>query len=181
MAAPAIIEHQLADLVQTVNKADTTTSLAASVNPSVFGQPIYSPRRSLRWPRAPARPPHGRLQGWRHGAATNCAQCRPGRFHQRRARSRLTHYYSRLQCSSSFNGSDDSASPLTQTVKQGHYHHHGCRFGQPIGLGQAVTFTATVNAVSPGTGTRTGTVQFKLDGSDFGAPVSLSGVAPPVG
>ncbi len=41
--------------------------------------------------------------------------------------------------------------------------------------GQAVTFTATVAAVSPGAGTPTGTVQFKTNGVNFGSAVTLSG------
>jgi RHS repeat-associated protein len=41
--------------------------------------------------------------------------------------------------------------------------------------GQAVTFTATVSAVTPGAGTPTGSVQFVVDGGNFGAPVVLSG------
>ena len=48
----------------------------------------------------------------------------------------------------------------------------------PSVYGQAVSFTATVAAVSPGTGTPAGTVQFNLDGSAFGSPVTLvSGTA----
>jgi hypothetical protein len=42
-------------------------------------------------------------------------------------------------------------------------------------LGQAVTFTATVKASAPGTSTPTGTVQFQIDGSNYGNPVTLSG------
>jgi hypothetical protein len=41
--------------------------------------------------------------------------------------------------------------------------------------GQAVTFTATVSANLPGFGTPTGSVQFQVDGSSFGAPVTLVG------
>jgi hypothetical protein len=45
-------------------------------------------------------------------------------------------------------------------------------------FGQSVTFTATVSVVSPGTGTPTGTVQFKDNGSNLGAPVTLvNGIA----
>jgi hypothetical protein len=40
--------------------------------------------------------------------------------------------------------------------------------------GQSITFTATVNPVVPGSGTPTGTVQFKIDGSPSGSPVALS-------
>ena len=47
----------------------------------------------------------------------------------------------------------------------------------PSLIGQSVTFTATVATVAPGGGTPTGSVQFKLDGSNFGAGVSLSGGA----
>ena len=45
----------------------------------------------------------------------------------------------------------------------------------PAAAGQAVTFTATVNAAAPGAGTPSGTVQFRIDGADFGDPVALAG------
>src|SRR4029078_5888633 len=41
--------------------------------------------------------------------------------------------------------------------------------------GQAVTFTATIAATSPGAGTPTGTVQFRSHGAYSGAPVALAG------
>jgi hypothetical protein len=44
----------------------------------------------------------------------------------------------------------------------------------PSVFGQSVTFTATVSPVI-GTGTPPGTVQFTVDGSNFGSPVTLSG------
>ena len=40
--------------------------------------------------------------------------------------------------------------------------------------GESVTFTATVTAAPPGTGTPTGTVQFKTNGVNCGSPVTLS-------
>ena len=43
------------------------------------------------------------------------------------------------------------------------------------GVGQAVTFSVRVSAVAPGAGTASGTVQFQIDGVNFGAPVALSG------
>ena len=45
----------------------------------------------------------------------------------------------------------------------------------PSKFGQSVTYTATVTPVGSGMGTPTGTVQFVLDGSSFGAPISLNG------
>jgi hypothetical protein len=44
----------------------------------------------------------------------------------------------------------------------------------PSVFGQSVTFTATVTAVVPGAGTPPGTVQFKIDGFDFGSPKTLT-------
>jgi uncharacterized repeat protein (TIGR03803 family) len=41
--------------------------------------------------------------------------------------------------------------------------------------GQAVTFTATVNPVTPGFPPPAGTVQFQIDGASLGAPVNLVG------
>ena len=44
----------------------------------------------------------------------------------------------------------------------------------PSQVGQSVTFTATVSPVAPATGTPTGTLQFKDNGSALGAPVTLA-------
>jgi subtilase family serine protease len=45
----------------------------------------------------------------------------------------------------------------------------------PAGPGSNVTFTATLTAVAPGSGTPTGTVQFYADGAALGSPVTLAG------
>ena len=45
----------------------------------------------------------------------------------------------------------------------------------PAIFGQPVTFTATISPVAPSTGTPTGTVQFSVNGSAVGSPVTLSG------
>jgi uncharacterized delta-60 repeat protein len=45
----------------------------------------------------------------------------------------------------------------------------------PSVTGQTVTFTATVSASAPGSGSPTGSVQFMIDGTDFGSPVALTG------
>ena len=44
----------------------------------------------------------------------------------------------------------------------------------PSRLGQQVTFTATVSSVNPADGTPGGTVQFVIDGSNYGDPVAVS-------
>ncbi|MGA9805455.1 MAG: Ig-like domain repeat protein [Terriglobales bacterium] len=45
----------------------------------------------------------------------------------------------------------------------------------PSIYGQQVTFSATVSVVSPGACSPTGSVQFVVDGSNYGSPVSLTG------
>jgi hypothetical protein len=45
----------------------------------------------------------------------------------------------------------------------------------PSVLTQSVSFTATVSAVAPGSGTPSGTLRFQIDGIDFGSPVTLVG------
>ena len=44
----------------------------------------------------------------------------------------------------------------------------------PAVLGQPISFTVTVSAEAPGSGTPTGTVQFQIDGTNFGKAVALS-------
>jgi hypothetical protein len=63
---------------------------------------------------------------------------------------------------------------LTQTVNQDQSttvltQNGGTQPGQPV------SFTATVTANAPGSGTPTGTVTFELSGAPIGAPVTLSG------
>src|SRR5262249_8404532 len=45
----------------------------------------------------------------------------------------------------------------------------------PSTAGQVVTVTATITPTAPGAGTPGGTVQFSLDGSSWGGPVTVTG------
>ncbi len=73
---------------------------------------------------------------------------------------------------SNFNGSSDTeahqvnpASTSTTVISS----------SNPSVFGQPVNFTAMVSVLPPGAGTPTGTIQFKINGTDFGSPVSLIG------
>src|SRR5207249_72583 len=74
---------------------------------------------------------------------------------------------------SNFTGSDNTASPLTQTVNPANTTTALASSANPSVSGQSVTFTATVTATAPGTGTPTGTVTFK-DGTNSLATNSLT-------
>jgi len=69
--------------------------------------------------------------------------------------------------------SPSTSATLTQTVNKAGSKTVVTTSGTPAARGTAVTFTATVTAVAPGAGVATGTVQFRIDGQNAGAPVAL--------
>jgi hypothetical protein len=68
-----------------------------------------------------------------------------------------------------------SSGSFTQTVNQASTNTAVSSSANPSTVGQMVTFTATMSAQSPGSGTPTGSVQFQINGSPVGSPVSASG------
>ena len=69
----------------------------------------------------------------------------------------------------------DSGGSTAQTVEAASTQTGVSSSRNPSQLGQAVTFTAQVDAVAPGGGTPAGTVQFHDDGTPIGSPQSLDG------
>src|SRR5205814_1852624 len=76
-----------------------------------------------------------------------------------------------------FNTSNSTASPLTQTVNKANTTTAVTSSANPSVSGQPVTFTATVSATAPGTGTPTGTVIFKDGATPIGTNTLSSGQA----
>ncbi|MGO8753390.1 MAG: Ig-like domain-containing protein, partial [Thermoguttaceae bacterium] len=73
--------------------------------------------------------------------------------------------------------SNNSSSPLTETVNAASTTTMLISSLNPAPLGQSVTFTATVAAVSPGAGVPTGTVTFVDGSTTLGTGALTSGVA----
>src|SRR5207249_1418024 len=71
------------------------------------------------------------------------------------------------------NFSTSTSAALTQTINQANSTTAATSSLNPAGLGQTVTFTATVNAAAPGSGTPTGTVTFQ-DGTTSQGTATLS-------
>jgi hypothetical protein len=67
-----------------------------------------------------------------------------------------------------------SSSSLTQTVNKGSTTTSLSSSATTLIPGQSVTFSSTVNTISPATGIPTGSVQFQVNGVNFGTPVTLS-------
>src|SRR5205823_4946746 len=72
-----------------------------------------------------------------------------------------------------FNASTSGA--LTQTVNPADTTTSVSSSVNPSVYGQSVSFTANVSANAPASGTPGGTVQFTIDGVDYGSAVALSG------
>src|SRR5207249_3819116 len=68
---------------------------------------------------------------------------------------------------------NSSTNNLAQTVNQASTVTTVSSSGNPSLFGASVTFTGTVSAVSPGVGTRTGTLTFNVDGANQ-TPVSIN-------
>src|SRR5207302_1949023 len=145
-------------------KADTSTSLTSSVNPSKFGQSVtFTATVSVDAPGAGL--PTGTVT-FKDGATT----LGPGVVG---AGGQATFSTSSLAVGthpitaeyggdSSFNGSTSSA--LSQVVAKAATSTSLTSSANPSVFGQSVTFTATVSVNSPGAGNPGGTVQFKDGG-----------------
>ncbi len=164
-------------LSQTVNQASTTTVVASSVNPSVFGQSVsFTANVAAVAPGSGTRT--GSVQFLIDGVNFGSPVTLSGGTATSTATSSLaignhtvTATYSG---DSNFTTSSGSLSG-GQNVNQAGTTTAVASSVNPSVFGQSVSFTATVSAVAPGSGTRTGTVQFLIDGSNFGSPVPLSG------
>ena len=156
--------------------ADTTTTVAADNNPSVFGQPVTF---TATVSSGAAGTPTGFVQfkdglinlggqvaldGSGHASSGPISSMSVGAHN-------ITAVYSG---DSSFATSTNPI-PLSQTVDQASTTSAVSADHNPSSVGQQVTFTATVAAVGPGAGTPSGSVQFKVDNVNRGSPVNLSG------
>ena len=163
-------------LSQTVNKSDTTTALTSSANPSVSGQSV-----TFTATINPVAPGAGTRTGTVQFAIDGVNFGAPLTLSGGSATSAATNSLSLgshtitavYSGDSNFNSS--AAPNLSQTVNMANSTTLVTSSINPSYFNQQVTFTATVSAVAPGSGTPTSTVQFTIDGTNFGGAVTLSG------
>ncbi|HEY6968146.1 MAG TPA: Ig-like domain repeat protein [Candidatus Angelobacter sp.] len=162
----------------TVNKADTTTTVTSSVNPSVFGQSITftatvspvapgsgTPTGTVTFLDGGSPIGTGTLSG---GTATFTTSALAVGNHT------ITTSYGG---DGNFNGSTGSLTGNPQVVNKADTTTTVTSSVSPSVFGQSVTFTATVSAVAPGSGTPTGTVTFLDGGSPIGTGTLSGGIA----
>ncbi|MBK9519957.1 MAG: Ig-like domain repeat protein [Anaeromyxobacter sp.] len=159
-------------LSQVVNRAATSTVVASSANPSVFGEPVtFTATVSLVAPGAGT--PTGTVT-FLDGATVlgTCTLSAGACSLSTSALAVATHAITAsVPASASFAASTSPA--LSQVVNRAAASTVVTASPSPSVLGQPVTFTATVSAVAPGTGTPTGTVTF-LDGATVLGTCTLS-------
>jgi hypothetical protein len=164
---PNFISSASPILTQTINPATTATSLATTLNPSVTGQPVnITATVNVTAPGSGS--PTGTVAFLDGGVpvAGCAAQAVAGAGTATCVTSFDTVGASALTAvyggDSNFTGSTSSV--FTQTINQGATAAVVVSSANPSVAGEGVSFTATVSAVAPASGTPTGTVAF-LDGA----------------
>jgi VCBS repeat-containing protein len=145
-------------LTETVNKAGTTVALRSSANPSVHGQAVtFTATISVVSPGSGA--PSGSVSFYDGSTLLGTGTVSGGvaTFTTSALKVGSHSITAKYGGDSNFSGSTSSA--LTETVKKASTAVTAGPSSATVN--QAVTLTATVSVVSPGTGTPTGTVTFK--------------------
>jgi len=160
-----------------VTKVDTRVDVVSTVNPSVFGQSVmFIATVVLADPLAGM--PTGTMQFMVDGAnlggviVLNGGQAAVSTLSLSVGTHAVVAVYSG---DAVFNGSTGSLAG-GQTVNKANSRVLLSSSINPSVFGQQVTFTAVVRPIAPGSGSpQGGTVQFRVDGADFGSPVAVSG------
>jgi LPXTG-site transpeptidase (sortase) family protein len=148
-------------LAHTINKASTTTAVTSNINPSVFGQAVTftatvnssagTPTGTVEFFDGVTSLGTGTLNG--SGKTTLSTSALAVGAHN------IMAVYG---ADTNFSGS--ASSLLTQNINQASTTTSVVSSSNPSVMGESVTFTATVTAVTPGAGAPTGTVGF-FDGA----------------
>ena len=168
-----------AALSQTVNQGATATTVTSAVNSSVFGQSVtFTAQVSVASPAA------GTLTGTvtflDGGVSIGTGILSGGSTTFTTASLSAAAHTITVTYNGDGNFAPSTSANLLQTVNPANTTTIVTSSLNPSVYGQSVTFTAAVSANAPSTAIVTaGTVQFLVDGVDFGSPVSVnnSGVA----
>ncbi len=164
---------------QTINKADTTIVLTSSENPSPYGVSVLITATVTANAPSQATPGIGSVQfqvdGVNYGAPVALdANGKATKLLPYTALWVGSHTITGIYAATaSFNGSDNLSTPLVQVVGKGDLDISLTpTVASPV-FGQAFALRTTVSPVGAATPTPLGTVQFVVDGSNFGAPLTL--------
>jgi hypothetical protein len=152
-------------LTQTVNQDTTTTTVASSLNPSVYGQSVtFTATVTAKAPGSGTPTGTVTFMDGNSVLASNVSLTGGKATYSTSALAAGTNSIT-VQYSGDGNFLGSTSSALTQTVNQAATTTTVKSSVNPSVYGQSVTFTATVTAKAPGSGTPTGMVTF-MDGSN---------------
>ena len=162
-----------AALSQSVNQAGTTSVVTSATNPSVFGQSVTFTATVMAV--APGSgTPTGSITFLDGSNTLGTAMLSGGKATFKTTALAAGPHTITVSYSGDGNFVKSTSAPLTQTVNHAATTSQVTSSANPSVFGESVTFTATVKAVAPGSGTPTGTVSF-LDGSTSLGTGTLSG------
>jgi hypothetical protein len=161
---------------QVVSKASASAAVSSSIDPSIYGQAVsFTVKVS---PVAPATgTPTGTVQFQVDGSNFGSAVTLSAGSATSGSTSTLT--IATHTVTATYSG-DANFSGLVGTLTGGQVVNKTgttttvTTNSNPLTCGQKISFVAKVADIAPGTGTPTGTVQFQIDGANFGSPVTLS-------
>ncbi|HLJ94566.1 MAG TPA: Ig-like domain-containing protein [Gemmataceae bacterium] len=159
---------------QTVNKASTSTAVSTSANPAVFGQSVaFTATLTANAPGSgvPSGTVQFQIDGNNLGSPVTLSGGQATSF---TISSLAVNGHSIKVVYSGDTSFAASSGTMTQTVTQAATRTSVTSSVNASVFGQSVTFTATISVQSPGVGMPTGTVQFQIDGTNSGNPVSVS-------
>jgi FKBP-type peptidyl-prolyl cis-trans isomerase 2 len=160
-------------LSQTVNQASTTTGIASSLNPSIFGQSVtFTATVGVTTPGAGT--PTGTVTFEDAGTSIGTATLSSGSASFSTTTLAVGTHPITAVYSGDTNFATSTSATLSQTVSQASTTTGITSSLNPSIFGQSVTFTATVGVTTPGAGTPTGTVTFEDAGTSIGT-ATLSG------
>jgi hypothetical protein len=165
-----------ASLQQTVNQDGSTTTVTSSVNPSVFGQTVMF-RATVSALAPGAGTPTGIVTFKDGGVSIGSGTLSAGSATFSTSSLSVGTHTITVSYAGDTNFTASTSAHLLQTVNQDGSTTTVTSSVNPSVFGQTVTFTATVSAVTPGSGTPTGTVTFKDGGVSIGSGTLLAGSA----
>jgi hypothetical protein len=160
-------------ITQTVSKGNSTTTVTSSVNPSAFGQTVtFTATVSASAPAAGT--PTGVITFLDGAATLGTASLSGGSANFTTSSLSLGTHMITVSYAGDANFNSSTSAAITQTVSKANSTTTVTSSVNPAAFGSPVTFTATVAAAAPASGTPTDTVTF-LDGSATLGTASLSG------
>ena len=160
---------------QIVTTADTTVSVGSSAPTSVFGQSVTL-TASVAAVTSGLPTPTGAVEFFDGATELGTASLNGGSAtYYSTAGLAVGSHAITAQYLGDGNFSGSTSTVVSQTVSKDGSTAAITSSASPSVLNRSVSFTVTVNAAAPGSGTPTGTVQFSIDGSKFGSAVALAG------